>query len=326
MDAEVIAAGLLREVWEAGAISIHEVRERIGTATSHLLHESLRVKKAPFRAELLDDENAAAIRRFCLTYYDIRAVVLDLVLRLDKMKHLDYLPKYQQQVISLEVMKIHAPLAHAVGTYLLSVELEDLSFRYLFPSSYLYVDTWLKSHEKGSKNLIETCRELLFKCLSTDQSLQSMVDDISVKGRYKSRYSTMKKLIKDGRQPEEVYDVMGLRVVLKPKPGVDMTEVGEKACYRTQEIVQTVWKEMPHRTKDYIAKPKRNGYKSLHMSVDVSNDAHAIPLMEIQIRTTEMDLLASGGTASHSLYKSGLTDPEQVRFLTFQLTVFSTAE
>lgn len=315
IDAEVIAAGILREVWEAGAISIHEVRDRIGTGTAHLLHESLRVKKAPFRAEVVDDDNAAAIRKFCLTYYDIRAVVLDLVLRLDMMRHLDYLPRYQQQIISLEVMKIHAPLAHAVGTYFLSLELEDLSFRYLFPSSYLYVDTWLKNNEEGSKNLIDICREHLLESLSMDPSLQSMVDNISVKGRYKSRYSTMKKLLRDGRKPEEVHDIMGLRVVLKPKPGVDMSEVGEKACYRAQEIVQSLWKDMPHRTKDYIAKPKGNGYKSLHMTVAVRDDGNTVPLMEVQIRTKEMDVLAAGGTASHSLYKSGLTDPDEAKRL-----------
>uniref|UniRef100_A0A803KU47 GTP diphosphokinase n=1 Tax=Chenopodium quinoa TaxID=63459 RepID=A0A803KU47_CHEQI len=315
MDAEVIAAGILREVWEAGAISLHEVRDRIGTGTAHLLHESLRVKKAPFGAELLDDDNAAAIRRFCLTYYDIRAVVLDLVLRLDMMRHLDYLPRYQQKIICLEVMKIHAPLAHAVGTYFLSLELEDLSFRYLFPSSYLYVDTWLKRYEKGSKDLIELCRDHLLESLTMDPLLQTIVDNISVKGRYKSRYSTMKKLLKDGRKPEEVNDVMGLRVVLKPKPDVDMTEVGDKACYRAREIVLSLWKEMPNRTKDYIAKPKANGYRSLHMAVDVSDDGHAVPLMEVQIRTTEMDMLASGGTASHSLYKSGLTGPEEAKRL-----------
>ncbi|CAO2838362.1 unnamed protein product [Amaranthus hypochondriacus] len=315
MDAEVIAAGILREVWEAGAISLHEVRDQIGTGTAHLLHESLRVKKAPYRAELLDDDNAAAIRRFCLTYYDIRAVVLDLALRLDMMRHIDYLPKYQQQIISLEVMKVHAPLAHAVGTYLLSLELEDLSFRYLFPSSYLYVDAWLKGREQSSKDLIEACRQHLLEALSSDPLLKSMVDNISVKGRYKSRYSTMKKLLRDGRRPEEVNDIIGLRIVLKPKPGIDMTEMGEKACYRTREIIQSLWKELPHRTKDYIAKPKANGYKSLHMAVDVSDDGIAIPLMEIQIRTAEMDLLAAGGTASHSLYKSGLTDPEEAKRL-----------
>ena len=77
---------------------------------------------------------------------------------------------------------------------------------------------------------------------------------------------------------------------------------------------QSLWKEMPLRTKDYILRPKLNGYQSLHMAVDVSENGQARPLMEIQIRTTEMDMLAAGGTASHSFYKSGLTDPEEVVF------------
>ncbi|KAL9233054.1 hypothetical protein vseg_008095 [Gypsophila vaccaria] len=315
MDAEVIAAGILREVWEARAISMHEVKERIGIGTAHLLHESLRVKKIPFRADPLDDDNAAAIRKFCLTYYDIRALVLDLALKLDMMRNLSYLPRYQQQKISLEVMKIHAPLAHAVGTYFLSVELEDLSFRYLFPSSYVYVDTWLKTHEAKSNDLIDVCKGKLLDSLTQDPLLASLVDNISIKGRYKNRYSTMKKLLRDGRNPEEVNDIMGLRVVLSPMSGVNLTEVGEKACYRVREIVQSLWKEIPHRSKDYIAKPKANGYKSLHMAVDVSDSESKRPMMEIQIRTIEMDTLAAGGTASHSLYKSGLTDPEEAKRL-----------
>lgn len=315
MDAEVISAGILREVLEAGAVTIYEVRDRIGTGTAHLLHESLRVKQIPSKVEVLDDDSTAALRKFCLTYYDVRAVILDLAIRLDMMKHLDYLPRYQQQMLSLEVMKIHVPLAHAVGTNFLSLELEDLSFRYLFPYSYLYVDTWLRSHETGSKPLIDVYREHLLQSLKADHLLAEMVDDISVKGRYKSRYSTMKKLLKDGRKPEEINDILGLRVILKPRSGVNTSKLGEKACYRTREIIQSLWKEMPHRTKDYIAKPKANGYKSLHMAVDVSEGGRTKPLMEIQIRTTEMDMMASGGTASHSLYKGGVTDPEEAKQL-----------
>ncbi|PKI43096.1 hypothetical protein CRG98_036575 [Punica granatum] len=316
MDAEVISAGILREILEAGAVSIHEVRDRIGMGTAHLLHESLRVKNFPSKVDVLDEESAAALRKFCLTFYDIRAVILELALKLDTMRHLSYLPRYEQQMVSLEVMKVHAPLAHAVGTKLLSLELEDLSFRYLFPYSYLYVDTWLQSHETGSKPLIEIYKDRLLQSLKNDNVLAELVEDISVQGRYKSRYSTMKKLLKDGRRPEEVNDILGLRVILKPMPGVgDKIEVGERACYRTREIVQSLWKEMPHRTKDYIARPKANGYQSLHMAVDVSENGRLRPLMEIQIRTTEMNMLAAGGTASHSLYKSGLTDPEEAKRL-----------
>ncbi|RVW55918.1 putative GTP diphosphokinase CRSH, chloroplastic [Vitis vinifera] len=244
MDAEVISAGILREVLEAGAVTIYEVRDRIGTGTAHLLHESLRVKQIPSKVEVLDDDSTAALRKFCLTYYDVRAVILDLAIRLDMMKHLDYLPRYQQQMLS-------------------------------------------SSHETGSKPLIDVYREHLLQSLKADHLLAEMVDDISVKGRYKSRYSTMKKLLKDGRKPEEINDILGLRVILKPRSG----------------------------DKDYIAKPKANGYKSLHMAVDVSEGGRTKPLMEIQIRTTEMDMMASGGTASHSLYKGGVTDPEEAKQL-----------
>ncbi|KAI9113830.1 hypothetical protein K1719_015081 [Acacia pycnantha] len=315
MDAEVISAGILREVWEVGAVSINKIRNQIGAGTAHLLHESLRVRNIPSSVDVLDDDNAAALRKFCLTYYDIRALILDLALKLDIMRHLDYLPRHQQLIHSLEVMKIHAPLAHAVGTKYLSLELEDLSFRYLFPYSYLYVDAWLRSHEAGGGSLIDIYMDELLQTLEADALLAAMVDDISVKGRYKSRYSTMKKILKDGRRPEDVNDVIGLRVILNPKPGDDTLEVGDQACYRTRQIIQSMWKEIPHRTKDYIAKPKENGYRSLHMAVDVSDNGRARPLMEIQIRTTQMDRLAVGGTASHSLYKGGVTDPEEAKRL-----------
>lgn len=315
MDAEVISAGILREVLEAGAISMQEVRVRIGTGAAHLLHESFRVKNISSKVEVLDEESVAALRKFCLTYYDVRALILDLALKLDMMRHLDYLPRYQRQVLSLEIMKIHAPLAHAIGTNFLSLELEDLSFQYLFPYSYLYVTTWLRSHETGSKPLIDTYKEQLLQSLKSDPMLAEMVEDISVVGRYKSRYSTMKKLLKDGRKPEEVNDILGLRVLLKPSSELSTPEEGEKACYRTREVIQSLWKEMPNRSKDYIARPKANGYKSLHMAVDVSDNERTRPPMEIQIRTTEMDRLSAGGTASHALYKGGLTNPEEAKRL-----------
>lgn len=314
MDAEVISAAILRELLEAGAISLYEVRGRIGITTAHLLHETLRLKNISSKVEVLDDECATALRKFCLTYYDVRALVLNLALKLDKMRHLDYLPRYQQQLISLEVMKIHVPLAHALATSLLSLELEDLSFRYLFPYSYLYVDAWLRSHKTGSKPLIDVYVDQLLQSLRSDPLLIEMVDDISVKGRYKSRYSTMKKLLRDGRKPEEVNDILGLRVILSPSVA-NSSEVGEKACYRVQEVIRSIWKEIPNRSKDYISVPKANGYKSLHMAVDISDNGWNRPLMEIQIRTAQMDMLAADGAASHSLYKSGLTDPEEVSCL-----------
>lgn len=311
MDAEVISAGILREVVEAGGISLYQVKDCIGISTAHLLHESFRVKNIASKVDTYDDESASALRKFCLTYYDVRALILDLAIRLDMMRHLEYLPRYQQQMVSLEVMKIHAPLAHAVGTNSLSLELEDLCFQYLFPYSYLYVNTWLRSHETGSKPIIDVLKEQLLQLLNSDSILAEMVDEISVEGRYKSHYSTMKKLLRDGRKPEEVNDILGLRVILKPSSKLCTSDECEKACYRARSVIKSLWKEVPSRSKDYILRPKANGYKSLHMAVDVSGSR---PLMEIQIRTAEMNATASDGTASHAFYKGGLTNPEEVSF------------
>ncbi|KAJ4767001.1 GTP pyrophosphokinase [Rhynchospora pubera] len=313
MDAEVISAGILREALEAGLLTMNEIKSRIGPGPAHLLHESLRMKHAPMKVDILDDDSAAALRKFCLTFYDIRALVLELALKLDSMRNLEYLPKCQQIAKSLEVIKIYAPLAHAVGAGSLSLELEDLSFRYLFPFSYGFVDAWLRSNETESKILLESYKEELLCALSADQELQKMLNSISIESRYKSRFSTMKKLLKDGRKPEEVNDILGLRVILD----TSSDEWAAMACYKTHEVIRSMWREIPERTKDYITKPKGNGYRSLHVAVDVGKGAggQPRPLMEVQIRTAEMHRTAVGGAAAHSMYKGGLTDPEEAKRL-----------
>ncbi|CAH1453229.1 unnamed protein product [Lactuca virosa] len=315
MDAEVISVGILREVLEANALTMYQIKDRIGISTAHLLHETFRVKHIASKIDIYDEETASALRKFCLTYYDVRALILDLALKLDKMRNLNHLPRYLQQMVSLEVMKIHAPLAHAIGTNSLSLELEDLCFRYLFPYSYLHVNTWLRSHETGSKPIVDILKEQLLQLLKSDSVLGEMVDGISVEGRYKSHYSTMKKLLRDGRKPEEVNDILGLRVILKPSLKLIRENECEKVCYRAQEVIRGLWNEVPSRSKDYISQPKANGYKSLHMAVDVNGGGGVRPLMEIQIRTEEMNTFALDGMASHAFYKGGLTNPEEAKHL-----------
>lgn len=103
----------------------------------------------------------------------------------------------------------------------------------------------------------------------------------------------MQKLLKDGRKPEEVNDVLGIQVILKSRSNVvNTSEVGEKACYRMHELIQSLWKEIPYRTMDYTSKPKVNGYRSLDMAVDVNDNNKTSLLLEIQILTEEMDMLA----------------------------------
>lgn len=315
VEAEVIVVCLLRELLEVGAISRHEINLQLGRGVTHLLHDCLRVKKIPTRVDILDDDNAYALRKFCLSYHDIRAVIVEIAAQLDMMRHLNHLPKYCQQTLALDVMQIYAPLAHAIGTGGLSLELEDLAFQSLFPNSYSFVHTWLRNHGTWGESILNEYRCHLFEALQKDYELEKMVDKISIQGRYKSHFSTMKKLLKDGRKPEEVYDILGLRIVLNPRPGKDAQEIGRKACYRARDVIRSLWKEVPERMKDYISKPKQNGYESLHLTLDLNDSNFESPYMEIQIRTAEMDAQAVGGDASHGLYKGGLTDPEQVKQL-----------
>lgn len=305
MDAQVISAGLLREVIAMKIVTMEEVEKQIGTGITQILQDSLHIKDITAHIETLDDETAKSLRNQCLTDYDIKALILELAIRLDTMKHLEYYPKYDQQSISLEVLKIYAPLAHAVGAGSLSLELEDYSFRYIFPTSYLYIDGWLKSHEEDSKPLLDIYKDKILQALNMDKELSENTNGLKIKGRYKTRFSAMKKLLRDGRKPEEVHDILGMRIVLDPK-----VEYGDRSCYRTYEVIKTVCKVVPSRFKDYIEKPKGGGYRSLHIAIDLTDHGESvIPMMEVQIRTVDMDAI---GSASHSIYKGGIHDPEEV--------------
>uniref|UniRef100_A0A0D9ZUL5 GTP diphosphokinase n=1 Tax=Oryza glumipatula TaxID=40148 RepID=A0A0D9ZUL5_9ORYZ len=314
MDAEVISAGMVRGALDAGALAMADVEAQLGASAAGLVEESLKVKRAPSEVDVADEEAASALRKRCLSSYDIRAVILELAVKLDAMKHLDVLPKHQQRTTSLEVLKVFAPLAHAIGAGELSLELEDLSFQRLYPQAYAHIDQWLSSQEDDCKRVIAASKEELLRALTTDDELRRTVTGVDVMGRYKSRFSTMKKLVKDGRRPEDVNDILGMRVILDPRPGGG----GDRACLRTHEVIKGMWKDVPARTKDYITRPKGNGYRSLHVAVDMSEpgpEGKKRPLMEIQVRTREMDMAAVGGQASHALYKGGLTDPEEAKRL-----------
>lgn len=314
MDAEVIAAGLLREVVETRCLNISGVEKVLGNEVGVLVRECSRVKHIPSLLETLDDASVKAMRQYCLAFHDVRAVVVEVAARLDTLRCVQVLPKYRQQILALETMQIYAPLAHAMGTGKISYELEDLGLEVLFPDSYSYFGSWLKQHFTDGHDVVQQCEDDLRKALEVDPEMNSLIETVIISGRCKSKYSTMKKLLRDGRLPEEVFDVLGLRVILVPEESTSKENCA-RACYRTLEIATTLWEEVLGRLKDYIAKPKKTGYASLHLAVTLSNRGNVSPLMEIQIRTAEMDAMAEDGLASHSLYKGGLTDLQQAGYL-----------
>ena len=314
MDAETIAAGLLREALDCGRLSLATVEAQLGAAVSRILHDSVKVRHLSGTAECLDDATAAEIRNFCLGFHDPRAILVQLAATLDSMRHLAALPRWQQQVLALESMQIWAPMAHSLGTGSMLWELEDIAFRRLFPESYKSMEQWLQGHWADPQSVVEGCRLRLREALEGDAVMQQLAQSVSVLGRCKSLYSTMKKLIRDGRKRQQVFDILGLRVIIVPKAGgglVEETRRGEEVCYRARQVALALWSEIPERSKDYIRDPKGNGYQSLHSAVYLDAFESSPPL-ELQIRTEGMDLLAVHGAAAHGAYKGGLTDTQQV--------------
>eukprot|EP00898_Chlorokybus_atmophyticus_P003714 jgi/Chlat1/4343/Chrsp29S04492 len=310
MDMVVIATGVLLEAAKTGLVTLPLVEQRVGVDIAALLHDSLRVKDVPRRADSYDDDAAQALRDYCLAFHDIRAVWVELAARVDTMRHVHLLPLYRQQIAALETIQVYAPLAHALGTLEFIPDLEDAALKVLFPESYASLKEWYDADASHHRLLLEDTRQQLETLIAQDPVLGELVESFSVRARCKSLLSTMKKLLR-GKQPDEVYDRLGIRVTLKPcaSTNTDHEAAGIEACYRVQDIAHATWPPEPARSKDYIARPKRNGYQSLHSTITVDET-----LMELQVRTEAMDSLAEGGAAAHSAYKAML-DPEQAQRL-----------
>ena len=342
MDAECISAGLLREAVIHGTVSLDEIEDVLGERVMRLAHDVGRVHDVPSRVRSYDENAAERLRSYYLSFHDIRAVVVELAYNLDALRNADELEPIQRMTLALRTMQIYAPMAHALNTGSLCAESEDLAFKTLFPTSYASLEEWLTAKSPDDAVILDKTVKILNDKLNSDVTLNALMGrgGVKVLARRKSRYSTMKKIIRDGRKREEVHDLLGMRLILTPQPGsgAEPPGVGQvfsdatyeemearalkaanAACYRAQQIVHTMFPTVSGRTKDYISNPKPNGYSSLHSTIKVAFDKVGEPLeatlsmkrgtsVEIQIRTAAMHLAAEAGKASHTSYKGGLKE------------------
>jgi len=317
LDADVIAAGILAGAYCSQRIDPAQVAERLGPAVTQLLHDVHRVHTAPQRVDLSDDHAASGLRELCLSFYDVRAIVVETAVRLELMRRAGSLPLYQQQLEALECLQVYAPLGHAIGVGKLSAGLEDMCFRILFPKSYEETARWLQTRSGVAETLLDSCREQLQRALASNAEFSSLAGDILLRGRTKSLFSTMKKLLrleepsKGGRKRGEVYDYCGVRAIVLPREDGARSEAAAetdavRACYVVQEVAHSLWDEVPGRSKDYIRQPKPNGYQSLHSTVMVPAADGRMQPLELQVRTNRMDRAAEEGAAAHAAYKGGL--------------------
>jgi len=282
LDTPTLVAALLHDVVEDTNMSIDLVREQFGDEVALLVDGVTKLSQLSFTTA--EEQQAENIRKMVIAMAkDIRVILIKLADRLHNMRTLSYLGKEKQIQKSKETLEIYAPLAHRLGIESIRWELEDLAFANLHPRKFAEIQHMVAQRRADRERDMEEAKAILA------QELGSVSIEAEVVGRTKHFYSIYDKMVRKGKEFNEIFDLTALRVL------VDSV----KDCYAVLGVIHSLWKPLPGRFKDYIAMPKFNMYQSLHTTV---MGPKGKPL-EIQIRTREMHETAEFGIAAHWVYK-----------------------
>jgi GTP pyrophosphokinase len=279
LDTKVITAGLLHDVVEDTSHSMHEIKDVFGAEIAEMVDSVTKI------SDIQKGESTAKTFRKFLDFISKKpqVIVIKLADRLHNMRTLQFLKPEKQKSISKETLDFYAPLAHRLGLYEFKFELEDLAFKYLHPDEYAAIESHLKLTGKEREDYIQS---IIFP-LSIKLNLEQL--DCDIKGRSKHIYSIWEKMKNRKCKIDDLYDIFAIRIIVKQIPD----------CYVVLYHVHNLWMPLYSRFKDYIAVPRPNLYQSLHTTV-IGPDGK---IVEVQIRTKDMNETAEYGMAAHWAYK-----------------------
>ncbi len=282
LDDITIAAALLHDAVEDTTLGLDAIVSSFGPDVAAIVDGVTKLERIRFDSK--EAQQAATMRKMLVAMAkDLRVLIIKLADRLHNMRTLAAMPEWKQQRTATETIDIYAPLAHRLGMADLKQELEDLSFAALYPKRYGEIEHMVISRTPERDLYLTQVIETVRSCLT---ELHVKAD---ITGRPKHLWSIYEKMVVKGREFDDIFDLVGIRVV------VDRVE----DCYATLGSIHATWKPVQGRIKDYIAMPKFNLYQSLHTTVV---GPQGKPL-EVQIRTREMHQRAEFGVAAHWAYK-----------------------
>lgn len=287
LDYPTVAAAFLHDVIEDTPATDEDIKSRFGKEIMTLVDGVTKLDKINYQSH--EEEDAENFRKiFVAMANDVRVIIIKLADRLHNMRSLNFLSNERQQRIAKETLEIFAPIAGRLGISQIKCELEDLCLKYLDPESYEFLVTNIHQEINERRKFVESVVNEIKEILAESDIKGEVI------GRPKHFYSIYRKMKKQGKTLDQIYDITAVRVIVETK----------LECYTILGKIHDKWNPVPGRIKDYIATPKRNMYQSLHTTV-VTNFGQ---FFEIQIRTEEMHRMAEYGIAAHWMYKEEKTN------------------